>query len=945
MRIEIPEHAQFKAALALCILLLSACGGGGGGGNSSGGGGGTSSSGGGTATAYSIGGTISGLTESGLVLASGGTTLSIDANETSFGFQIQVNSGTAYTVTIQAQPTGETCSIANGSGTVQTADVENIGISCFKGTGVGWLPYLSDNGSGQYALYIVDGRSIPNSQATAVAGAPVVSLGASQYWVNSGSGIGNHWDYELLFAALATDGHVHLFQINLTNSSATSPTPTQVGSLSLSSTSQICNWSTAQTSLSDPTTAFAILHLAAADTACNSDTDTWQLVHFTDATSVAPTPLPIKQSSIVPLYDSNGLLASIVQYDYSTQNVYSYADDSFTNPTALVSGVQAMTPLVDYNRGSTGYLGDTWYLGVTSGSSGEVLRVPAKGAASVVYKGNAGPAIADGNNVYFVGSAALMEISATQASPNPISLCSIPGTISAGLQLVGSNGQNVVFTGTNDASTWFLDYCLVNGGPGQTPTPIWGNGTTAGQYTDVGLFYPFMALPSVGDYASATLFVSFVNNKGQGQWSAQMQGESQSLSVTPQTASNSAFIPTSSLPVSVGNVLQVLNIPGTNTGGNISGGSLSNITPGAASPLTTTGASPYTVPTGAYYGPPDATGYVSPLWPTGGTTVSGPGSTFTAGLFSGTNGPVAISWSNNVIQSVSVAGSMNVIPALDVYYLNPYYPDHDEDQDSTSTVSSPTTPINVIATAQSATSVQISWTASTDIGGPGIGGYYVHRNGGATPIATVAANTTSYVDTSVTPSTTYTYTVAAFDLSTPTPSVSAQSASASVTTPAATPPAGLTCTQARLGGTNGVSFGPGNSSGPGTLDTQSVTYQLSGTIAYLTWGASFDNLNLTSSAVTGSLEAEVWAVNYNYQGGAIVNQYLLATFVPNFTGQGAASSNQIDNGYWFYNIQSTTTLTPPPSGTYCIVVTLEQYAAGYGYQLMDWVTFNSTVSF
>jgi hypothetical protein len=124
-----------------------------------------------------------------------------------------------------------------------------------------------------------------------------------------------------------------------------------------------------------------------------------------------------------------------------------------------------------------------------------------------------------------------------------------------------------------------------------------------------------------------------------------------------------------------------------------------------------------------------------------------------------------------------------------------------------------------------------------------------------------------------------------------------------------------------------------------------VTYQLSGTIAYLTWGASFDNLNLTSSAVTGSLEAEVWAVNYNYQGGAIVNQYLLATFVPNFTGQGAASSNQIDNGYWFYNIQSTTTLTPPPSGTYCIVVTLEQYAAGYGYQLMDWVTFNSTVSF
>ncbi|HVA10763.1 MAG TPA: fibronectin type III domain-containing protein, partial [Candidatus Dormibacteraeota bacterium] len=98
----------------------------------------------------------------------------------------------------------------------------------------------------------------------------------------------------------------------------------------------------------------------------------------------------------------------------------------------------------------------------------------------------------------------------------------------------------------------------------------------------------------------------------------------------------------------------------------------------------------------------------------------------------------------------------------------------------------PSVPTGVTASANSATSVTVKWTASTDTGGPGLAGYYIIRNG--TTIAQVTASTSSpitYTDTTVSPNTTYSYTIEAFDLASP-PNVSAPSSAASVTTPAAT---------------------------------------------------------------------------------------------------------------------------------------------------------------
>lgn len=98
------------------LLALAGCGGGGGGG------GGTQS--------YTLGGTISGLgSNSGLVLANGGATLSVLAGASSFTFATPLAGGTSYSVSVQSSPTGMSCSVSSGSGTID-ANVTNVSVSC-----------------------------------------------------------------------------------------------------------------------------------------------------------------------------------------------------------------------------------------------------------------------------------------------------------------------------------------------------------------------------------------------------------------------------------------------------------------------------------------------------------------------------------------------------------------------------------------------------------------------------------------------------------------------------------------------------------------------------------------------------------------------------------------------------------------------------------------------
>ena len=86
-----------------------------------------------TTKSFTIGGTISGLAGSGLVLQdNNGDNLTIAAGATSFTFGTAIASGAMYNVTVYAQPSSpsQTCSVSAGMGTVGSANVTGIVISC-----------------------------------------------------------------------------------------------------------------------------------------------------------------------------------------------------------------------------------------------------------------------------------------------------------------------------------------------------------------------------------------------------------------------------------------------------------------------------------------------------------------------------------------------------------------------------------------------------------------------------------------------------------------------------------------------------------------------------------------------------------------------------------------------------------------------------------------------
>lgn len=82
--------------------------------------------------AYTVGGTVSGLTGTGLVLQNNsGDDLSISANG-SFTFSTGVQDGGGYNVTVKTQPSGPTqlCTVTNGTNTISGSNVNNVSVTC-----------------------------------------------------------------------------------------------------------------------------------------------------------------------------------------------------------------------------------------------------------------------------------------------------------------------------------------------------------------------------------------------------------------------------------------------------------------------------------------------------------------------------------------------------------------------------------------------------------------------------------------------------------------------------------------------------------------------------------------------------------------------------------------------------------------------------------------------
>jgi Putative esterase len=82
-------------------------------------------------TTYSVGGAVSGLASGSTVVLqdNGGNDLSVAANG-AFTFSTALAAGAAYAVTVKTNPTGQTCTVANGTGTIAAANVTNVAVTC-----------------------------------------------------------------------------------------------------------------------------------------------------------------------------------------------------------------------------------------------------------------------------------------------------------------------------------------------------------------------------------------------------------------------------------------------------------------------------------------------------------------------------------------------------------------------------------------------------------------------------------------------------------------------------------------------------------------------------------------------------------------------------------------------------------------------------------------------
>ena len=221
----------------------------------------------------------------------------------------------------------------------------------------------------------------------------------------------------------------------------------------------------------------------------------------------------------------------------------------------------------------------------------------------------------------------------------------------------------------------------------------------------------------------------------------------------------------------------------------------------------------------------------------------------------------------------------------------------------------PSVPTGLVKTANTLTSINFSWTASTD--NVGVTGYKVYRGG--VQIATGAS--TSFSDTGLTPGTSFPYTVAAFDAAgnTSNQSTAGTFSTLADTTPPSVPTglsaSGQTATTIPLSwiastdnvGVTGYKIYR-NAAQVGTSSTSSYTDTgLTGGVSYSYTVAAFDAAGNTSSQSTAGAFSTVIKVG-DLNGDGVIDILDLSIFCSNYGKTGATRAMGDLNGDGTINI-------------------------------------------
>lgn len=174
-----PVHRVRSLTASLLLLTLAGCGGGGGGY------GGSQSS----APTYTVGGTVSGLSGTLTLQDDSSDNLSISSSGT-FTFATSLVSGSVFSVTIAAQPSGSTCAVSYGEGAV-TANVTGVVVECNPIAATGRWTFVGGSSS-------IDASSVYGTKGVAASSNQPSAREAASAWTDAN---GNFW----LFGGLAYD--------------------------------------------------------------------------------------------------------------------------------------------------------------------------------------------------------------------------------------------------------------------------------------------------------------------------------------------------------------------------------------------------------------------------------------------------------------------------------------------------------------------------------------------------------------------------------------------------------------------------------------------------------------------------------------------------------------------------------------------------------------------
>jgi len=86
--------------------------------------------GGGAPATYSVGGSVTGLINTGLVLQNNSSDDLSISTDSSFSFTTKLTTNTDYAVTVLTQPVDQTCSVTTGSGKVASSNITSVTVAC-----------------------------------------------------------------------------------------------------------------------------------------------------------------------------------------------------------------------------------------------------------------------------------------------------------------------------------------------------------------------------------------------------------------------------------------------------------------------------------------------------------------------------------------------------------------------------------------------------------------------------------------------------------------------------------------------------------------------------------------------------------------------------------------------------------------------------------------------